>query len=68
MRARGPRWGNQLEAEVQPLPSKNFWRSWGASPLLQKGAEYPRPPPLGRWKPQGRRERLRRPPPPWRRR
>jgi hypothetical protein len=57
----------RLEVEVQPPPLKNFWRSWSASPLLQRRAEDPWPPPLERWWPRERRRRLRRPPPPWRR-
>jgi hypothetical protein len=64
MRARGPQWGNRLEAEAQPPLSRNFWRNLGASPLPRKGAECPRPPPLKRWKPPERRKLLRRPPPP----
>jgi hypothetical protein len=64
-RACGTRWGNRLEVVVQPPLLKNFWRNWSASPLLQKRAEDPWPPPLERWWLQECRRRLRQPPPPW---
>jgi hypothetical protein len=37
----GTQWGSQLEVVVQPPLLRRSWRSWSASPLLQRGAWNP---------------------------